>query len=76
MELCRPGFYFCSRDCDAPDEGLYTACKDRFAPGAPRRLLSVLFAAQHDDPEKQDRQYRTNDSNSGSVHRPSLLSRQ
>jgi hypothetical protein len=26
-------------------------------------LVDVLFAAQYDDPEKQDRQYGTNDSN-------------
>jgi hypothetical protein len=28
-----------------------------------RLLVDVLFAAQYDDPEKQDRQYGTNDSN-------------
>jgi hypothetical protein len=32
-------------------------------------LVDVLLAAQHDNPEKQDRQRRTYDSNSGSVHR-------
>jgi hypothetical protein len=32
-------------------------------------LFGVLFAAQHDDPKKQDRQHGTNDSNSGRIHR-------
>jgi len=42
-------------------------------PRLPRRacLLGVLLAAQHDDPEKQDCQCRTNDSNKGSIHLPS-----
>jgi hypothetical protein len=39
-------------------------------------LFGVLFAAQHDDPKKQDRQHGTNDSNSGRIHRisPFLIS--
>ena len=32
-------------------------------------LLGVLFAAQYDDPKKQDRQHGTHDSNSGRIHR-------
>src|SRR5260221_13781363 len=34
-------------------------------------VVGVLFAAQHDDPQKQDRQHGANDANSGSVHRES-----
>jgi hypothetical protein len=34
-------------------------------------LFSVLLAAQHDDPDKQDREHGTNDSNCGSIHRRS-----
>jgi hypothetical protein len=49
------------------------------APGHPRSrlreinssLLSVLLAAQHDDPDKQDREHGANDSNCGSIHRRS-----
>jgi hypothetical protein len=37
-------------------------------------LFDVLFAAQHDDPKKQDREHGTHDSNSGRIHRISLLS--
>jgi hypothetical protein len=52
----------------------------RMSPASPRKepikLFDVLFAAQHDDPKKQDRQHGTHDSNSGRIHRisPFLIS--
>jgi len=49
------------------DAGLHRAPPE----GLDLLVVGVLFAAQHDDPQKQDRQHGANDANSGSVHRQS-----
>jgi hypothetical protein len=56
----------CSRELAGPEREEDAA--QAITPRLPRifltiLLVDVLFAAQYDDPEKQDRQYGTNDSN-------------
>src|SRR6185437_1138879 len=67
-------FLLCSRDfrqtaCRAIAGIRVNDTPERTRHAAPARLLGVLLAAHHDNPEKQDRQHNAYDSNHGSVHR-------